>query len=39
MKDYEIIYEKSKDGYSAYVVNLPGCTSAVADRKEVGKNI
>ena len=33
---YLVIYEKSKNGYSAYV---PGCTSAGADREEIEKNI
>ena len=37
--EYEIIYEKSSDGWSAYVPELPGCTSAGADRAEIGKNI
>ncbi len=39
MIKYLVIYEKSSDGYSAYVPDLPGCTSAGADKKEVEKNI
>ncbi len=37
--EYEIIYEKSSDGWSAYVPELLGCTSAGADRAEIEKNI
>ena len=32
-------YEKSKDGYSAYVPDLPGCTSAGSSREEIKSNI
>ena len=39
MMKYKIIYEKSKGGYSAYVPELPGCTSAGANRVEVERNI
>lgn len=39
MRKYLVIYEKSKDGYSAYVPDLPGCTSAGADREEIETNI
>jgi predicted RNase H-like HicB family nuclease len=39
MKKYLVIYEKSESGYSAYVPDLPGCTSAGADRDEIQKNI
>ena len=39
MRRYLIIYEKGKDGYSAYVPDLPGCTSAGGNRKEVEENI
>ena len=34
-----VIYEKSREGYSAYVPDLPGCTSAGADREEIAENI
>ena len=34
-----MIYEKSKNGYIAYVPDLPGCTSVGADREEIEKNI
>ena len=39
MRKYLIVYEKSKDGYSAYVPDLPGCTSAGENREEIEKNI
>jgi predicted RNase H-like HicB family nuclease len=35
MMRYLIIFEKGPDGYSAYVPDLPGCTSAGATRKDV----
>ena len=34
-----VIYEKSADGYSAYVPDLPGCTSAGVTREEIETNI
>ena len=30
---YNIIYEKSESGYSVYVPDLPGCTSAETNRE------
>jgi predicted RNase H-like HicB family nuclease len=39
MRRYLIIYEKGNDGYSAYVPDLPGCTSAGATKREVEENI
>ncbi|HEX9650158.1 MAG TPA: type II toxin-antitoxin system HicB family antitoxin [Cyclobacteriaceae bacterium] len=39
MRKYLVIYEKGPDGYSAYIPDLPGCTSAGADKKEVEENI
>lgn len=36
---YLVIYEKGPDGYSAYVPDLPGCTSAGENKKEVEENI
>ncbi len=39
MRKYLVIYEKGVDGYSAYVPDLPGCTSAGANKKEVEENI
>jgi predicted RNase H-like HicB family nuclease len=39
MRRYLIIYEKGKDGYSAYVPDLLGCTSAGGTKKEVEENI
>jgi predicted RNase H-like HicB family nuclease len=38
-RKYLVIYEQSKDGYSAYVPDLLGCTSAGATREEVEENI
>ena len=39
MRKYLIIYEKGKDGYSAYLPDLPRCTTAGATKKEVEENI
>lgn len=39
MRKYLVIYEKSKNGYSAYVPELQGCTSAGATRQEIEVNI
>lgn len=39
MRKYLVIYEKGSDGYSAYVPDLPGCTTAGVTRKEVEGNI
>ena len=39
MRKYLVVYEKSKDGYSAYVPDLPGCTSAGGSREEIEVNI
>jgi predicted RNase H-like HicB family nuclease len=39
MRKYLIIYERGKDGYSAYLPDLPGCTSAGATKKEAEENI
>jgi len=39
MKKYLVIYERSNDGYSAYVPDLPGCTTAASDRKSAEINI
>ena len=39
MRRYLIIYEKGSEGYSAYVPDLPGCTSAGATKKELEENI
>ena len=36
---FEIVYEKSKGGWSAYVPDLPGYTSAGVDREEIERNI
>jgi predicted RNase H-like HicB family nuclease len=39
MTKYLVIFEKGVDGYSAYVPDLPGCTSAGATKDEVELNI
>ena len=39
MRKYLVVYERSKDGYSAYVPDLPGCTSAGNNREEIETNI
>jgi len=40
MSDYLAVLEKAKDGsWSAYVPDLPGCTSAGKTRDEVAKNV
>ncbi len=39
MNSYLVIYEKSEQGYSAYVPDLPGCTSAGGSKEEVKTNI
>jgi len=33
MRKYVVLFERSKDGYSAYVPDLPGC-AAFGDTKE-----
>jgi predicted RNase H-like HicB family nuclease len=39
LRKYLVIYEQSIDGFSAYVPDLPGCTSAGANREEIEINI
>ena len=39
MRKYLIIYEKGNDGYSDYVPDLPGCTTAGATKSEAAENI
>lgn len=38
MTEYLAIYERNKDGWWAYVPDLPGCTAAGDDRDEVERN-
>jgi predicted RNase H-like HicB family nuclease len=38
-RKYLVVYEVTNDGYSAYVPDLLGCTSAGASREEVEDNI
>lgn len=37
--EYTIIIEKTGNGYSAYVPDLPGCVAAADAREEVGNSI
>lgn len=37
--DYLVIYEKTSDGYSAYIPDLIGCTSAGTTLVEIQTNI
>ena len=39
MKKYLIIYEKTRNNYSAYLPDLPGCIATGKTRSEVEKNI
>jgi predicted RNase H-like HicB family nuclease len=39
MRKYLVLYERSADGFSAYVPDLPGCTSAGETKEEVELNI
>jgi predicted RNase H-like HicB family nuclease len=39
MKNIQVVIEKSKTGYSAYLPALPGCVSTAASVEEVKKNI
>jgi len=36
---YAVVYEKTRNNYSAYVPDLPGCVAAGATRKQVERNI
>lgn len=36
---YLVVYEKSADGFNAYVPDLPGCTSSAQTRNEIESNI
>ncbi|MFH0924144.1 MAG: type II toxin-antitoxin system HicB family antitoxin [bacterium] len=38
MKKDIVLFEKSKDGYSAYVPDLPGCV-AIGDTKEATEEL
>jgi predicted RNase H-like HicB family nuclease len=39
MKEFLIVVEKTKTGYSAYSPDLPGCVSTGATRQEVEDNM
>jgi len=39
MRRYIVIFEKSKDGYCAYVPDIPGCIAAGDSREETEKLI
>ena len=36
---YAVVYEKTRNNYSAYVPDLPGCVAAGATLKQVERNI
>ena len=36
---YSVIIEKGKDGYGAYVPDLPGCAAAAESKEEIVKLI
>ena len=38
MTEYLAIYERNKDGWWAYVPDLPGCTATGGSRSEVERN-
>lgn len=38
MTAYHVIYEQGRDGWWAYVPDLPGCTAQGGDRDEVEQN-
>jgi predicted RNase H-like HicB family nuclease len=38
MNEYLTIYERTDDGWWAYVPDLPGCTATGNDRAEVERN-
>jgi len=39
MHKYLVIYEKTRNNYSAYSPDIPGCVATGKTRKEVEKNI
>jgi predicted RNase H-like HicB family nuclease len=39
MKEYTVIYERSKRNWSAYVPDLPGCIATGKTRKEIERVI
>lgn len=39
MKTYLVIYERSNDGWAAYVPDLPGCVAVGSSREETAKLI
>ncbi len=39
MKEYLVIIEKMKNGFSAYTPDLPGCIATGPTREETEKNI
>ncbi len=39
MKEYAVVYEWANTNYSAYVPDLPGCTSTGETLEEIQKNI
>ena len=39
MRKYLVVYEKTKNGFSAYVPDLPGCIATGRMKKDVEKQI
>ena len=39
MKRYLVVFEKTKNGYSAYVPDLPGCIATGSSKQSVEKQI
>jgi predicted RNase H-like HicB family nuclease len=39
MREYAVIYERSKEGWGAWVPDLPGCVAAGDTRQEVERLI
>lgn len=39
MRNFVIVIEKTKTGYSAYVPDLPGCIATAKTKEQVQKNI
>lgn len=39
MKQYRIVIESTRTGFSAYSPDLPGCVATGRTRKEVAKNM
>ncbi|MEX2238475.1 MAG: type II toxin-antitoxin system HicB family antitoxin [Dehalococcoidia bacterium] len=38
-QEYTVVFEKTRENYSAYLPDLPGCVAAGDTREEVERNI